>query len=297
MMALHFLLVVLAAGSINRERERGTFDLLIPTQLTSWEIVIGNFHGVLSAVLPTVLLVLCTLTFGVFTGAFLPGFALRYALVLASFTLMTGAGAMLISVVSQRSASAILLALVAPVLLWSGFLSLFEQAWSTNQVDPLRFATFHGVFVIVWLAVLRTERISQIAALGLTIQVPMLFASIAVYVAVGFFHQLHEFKPQFIFCYFYWIAELEGEYDSEFTIRRHANGWSQYLDTLDPHSTPFIIAQLAATLFLLLLAVVYLTKDLRPSRRQFRRLPSSVPVSVETPLPPPSFPPSQAIGT
>lgn len=120
MMAIHLILVVLAAGSISREMERGTLDQLLLTSIAPLDIVSGHFFGIFKAIRPSLYAVAATIFFGMLTGAFSGNwiFVGLYVGVLISITLAVAAEGLLVSAACPTVALSSSRALVAPGLQW-----------------------------------------------------------------------------------------------------------------------------------------------------------------------------------
>lgn len=137
MLAIHLVLVVLAAGSVAREAERGTLEQLMLTSIAPAQVVTGHFLGVLKTLKPSFCALAATIAFGMVTGA-LSGngrFLCLYVGVLISMTLMVTAEGLLLSCVCPTVALASSRALVAPGLQW--FLGLFMKDFSVHALERL----------------------------------------------------------------------------------------------------------------------------------------------------------------
>ena len=70
---LHVMIAVVGSVAIARERQRGSFDLVLLTKLKGSEIIHGTLQGVLSCCLPTFVLVAATLGAAVYAHNFTAG--------------------------------------------------------------------------------------------------------------------------------------------------------------------------------------------------------------------------------
>lgn len=145
LLVLHFLLGVLAAGAISRERERGSLDLLRMTMLTPHHVLFGNLVGAFRAVRIALWAVAALLLFAALFDVFTISFAVQYAAVLAVGTACIGVQAVLISTAAPNTLTAIGGTVAVGFFWWIGP-ALFEDGDSRGltlgmiaAVAPLAF--------------------------------------------------------------------------------------------------------------------------------------------------------------
>lgn len=124
---LQFILVVLAAGSISRERERGSLDLLRMTLLVPNQIVFGNLIGAFRAVKAVMWAFVALGCYAVFFQVFTISFTIQYAAVLGIGTLFVATQALLISAAAPNTTTAMAAAIAVGFLWWVGPLFYEER--------------------------------------------------------------------------------------------------------------------------------------------------------------------------
>jgi ABC-type transport system involved in multi-copper enzyme maturation permease subunit len=116
---LHVMIAVVGSVAIARERQRGSFDLVLLTKLTASEVVLGTLQGVLACCLPTFALVAATLAVGVVgTRDFTAAFAIDYFVMTAAYSLALAASAVFISSATSRASHAMVAAVVIGLSYW-----------------------------------------------------------------------------------------------------------------------------------------------------------------------------------
>ena len=243
MIGLQLILVVIAAGSISRERERGTLEILLTTSLTPAEVVLGTIPSLARAVFPTLFMIFATVLTGTLAGAFPPGFACSYLLVLAAMTLSVGAGALLVSIACTRVSTATALAMVAPL-----------SMWHITLLVPLRFPfSAIGYYVIVALFSLcllfQPQRYRLFGAVLLACSVPL--ASVGPVCSVN-----RTITLSTVYSYPHWITKVSQSAVWDVSGGRRI-GWG---DTLDRYAEWFVVGHVLASVILILIAVGFFTR-------------------------------------
>lgn len=137
-------ILILAALSVAREREQGTFDQMLVTPLSPWEILIGKAIPPILVGLAqsTIILLVCIFWFHIpFAGSFA-----ALAVSLFIFTLSSAGLGLCLSAVSRNMQQAMVYCFVVllPMILLSGLatpVSSMPQAFQTaTYINPLRFA-------------------------------------------------------------------------------------------------------------------------------------------------------------
>ena len=126
LLVLHFLLGVLAAGAISRERERGSLDLLRMTMLTPHHVLFGNLVGAFRAVRIAMWAIAALFVYSILFDVFTISFAAQYAAVLAVGTACIAVQAIMISTAAPNTLTAIGGTVAVGFFWWIGPL-LFED--------------------------------------------------------------------------------------------------------------------------------------------------------------------------
>jgi ABC-type transport system involved in multi-copper enzyme maturation permease subunit len=126
LLVLHFLLGVLAAGAISRERERGSLDLLRMTMLTPHHVLFGNLVGAFRAVRTAIWAIATLFVYSILFDVFTISFAAQYAAVLAVGAACIAVQAIMISTAAPNTLTAIGGTVAAGFFWWIGPL-LFDD--------------------------------------------------------------------------------------------------------------------------------------------------------------------------
>ena len=241
MIGLQLILVVIGAGSISRERERGSLEILLTTSLTPAQIVLGTIPELARLVLPTLFMIFLTVEIGTLQGAFSFDFACSYLSVLAAMTISVGAGALLVSIACVRMSIAIPLAMVAPILMWH--ISLLVP-------KSLPFLVM-GVYAIVPAALglyllFRPQTYRQFGAVFLACSLPL--------ACVGFVCSVVSVEsPGAVLSFPHLITGVRGWHP----WRPLEWGW---VDDIDGFAECFVVGHLLASVILVLTAVGFFTR-------------------------------------
>ena len=241
MIGLQLILVLIGAGSISRERERGTLEILRTTTLTPAQIVLGTIPEIVRSIVPALFMIFATVVVGTLAGAFSADFAWSYLSVLAAMTLSVGAGSLLISIACARVSTATVLAMVAPILMWH--ISLIVP----QRLSFLVIAYYVSVPAALGLCLLfQRQMYKQFGAVLLTCSLPL--------ACIGFISPIASTaKPGAVFSYPHWITGTKGWYDWSEKER----GW---VDSLDRFTECFVVGHVLASVILIVIAVVFFTR-------------------------------------
>ena len=137
-------IMVLAALSVAREREQGTFDQMLVTPLSPWEILIGKAIPtiIVGMVQSSIILVVCLFWFNIpFAGSFLTLY-----LALAIFNLSSVGMGLCLSAISLNMQQAMVYCFIIllPMIMLSGLATPIEAMppalQTATMANPLRFA-------------------------------------------------------------------------------------------------------------------------------------------------------------
>jgi ABC-type transport system involved in multi-copper enzyme maturation permease subunit len=115
---LHVMIAAVGASSISRERQRGSFDLLLLSSLTPAAIVFGTVRGVVRICAPIILLVVVTIYAAVLFESFSIDFALRYSAVVSTYTMALVVASVLISTAATHAAHAVITTFAVGLAYW-----------------------------------------------------------------------------------------------------------------------------------------------------------------------------------
>jgi ABC-type transport system involved in multi-copper enzyme maturation permease subunit len=117
-LVIHFLLGVLIAGSVSRERERGSLDLLRMTMLTPNQIVFGNEVGAFRAVRLSLTALLGLMAYAVLFEVFTLHFTIAYFSLLLVGMACLASQAMLVSTAAPNTLTAMACTVVVGGIWW-----------------------------------------------------------------------------------------------------------------------------------------------------------------------------------
>jgi ABC-type transport system involved in multi-copper enzyme maturation permease subunit len=115
---LHVMIIVVGAAAISRERQRGSFELLLLSKLSPAAIVIGTFRGVARTCAPTILAVGATIIAATWDGGFTIDLAISYSMLVSGYTAALLAASLLISLASTHAAHAVTATAVVALVMW-----------------------------------------------------------------------------------------------------------------------------------------------------------------------------------
>jgi len=140
MIVLHFLLGVLAAGSISRERERGSLDLLRASLLMPNHLQFGSLVGAVRAVRVSLIAFAVLMAYAIFFEVFSVHFALEYSAVMAVGAACVATQALFISAAAPNTTTAMATAVGVGFLWWIGplfFVAKETRPWALGIVAAL----------------------------------------------------------------------------------------------------------------------------------------------------------------
>jgi len=152
----HFLLTVLIAGSVSRERERGSLDLLRMTMLTPHQIIVGNAAGAFRAVRFSLGVLAFLMVFAVVCNIFTFTFTIPYTLLVLLGMLCIASQAMLVSIAAPTTVTAMAAAVVVGFIWWIAPLCLAD-----NDSRGVSIGVVGAVLPLAILPVSRTPKPAQ----------------------------------------------------------------------------------------------------------------------------------------
>jgi len=176
---LHVMFATIGASAIARERQRGSFDLLLLTELTPSAIIFGTLRGVIGSCAPMILLFAGTLTAAVHYEAFQPGFAIEYGGVIAAYSFALLTAAVFISCAATKAQHAVVAAIVVALSYWwlptpaGGLYTLMSTA-GRDRILLAYFGIYSAVLIaasVIGCSVLSKQR-AFVGAAALSIAIP-----------------------------------------------------------------------------------------------------------------------------
>ncbi len=137
LLLLLILIPLLTAGTLGREKERGTLTALFGTEMTAWQIITGKFLASLAGVYQIALVALSLL---VFMAVLCEGGPLRLVLALAQAAVLAfalTAASALCAVWTRRTADAILGSYATMTVVYLANLSVLANTSIPHLLDPL----------------------------------------------------------------------------------------------------------------------------------------------------------------
>jgi ABC-type transport system involved in multi-copper enzyme maturation permease subunit len=115
---LHAMIATVGASSIARERQRGSLNLLLITDLSAWSILSGTVRGVVRTCSPTIYLVAATLFASVVYESFTPHLAITYGLIIAAYSALLVIGAVFVSAAATHAGHAVTAMALVTIAHW-----------------------------------------------------------------------------------------------------------------------------------------------------------------------------------
>ena len=169
---IHFLLAVLTAGSVSRERERGSLDLLRMTMLTPNQIVVGNAVGAFRAVRFSLWVLFALLVYAVLFQVFTFTFTVAYTAILAVGMLCIASQAMLVSTAAPNTIAAMAAAVAVGFIWW-----LAPVCLEDNDSRGVSLGLAAAFFPLAFLPMARKPKIVQWISAGLASLVVLVLLS------------------------------------------------------------------------------------------------------------------------